>query len=131
MSGNCQSGVTSSDLDESAQLTAENLAGGGFWDGVKKADFTGLLVMGEAIGDETAELFTEFAAGDKAIAKRNECHRDFSGVCMRATDDAELLHGWMFEQHGFDFRRCDRKSVVLNHFLAAVHDTIKPFAIAG
>src|SRR5215469_537352 len=106
MSGNCQSGVTSSDLDDSAQLTAENFTRGGFGDGVEKADFTGLLVMGEAIGDETAELFTEFAAGYKAIAKRNECHGDFSGVCMRTADDAALLHGWMFEQHGFDFRGC-------------------------
>src|SRR5258707_13042980 len=108
----------------------ENLSRGGLRDGVDEMDLARLLVVSEAVGDEDAEFVSELVAGEKAVAEGDEGNRNFSGCVVGPTNDSALFHTRMLEQHGFDFRRGYGEAFVLDHFLAAVDNTVEAFDVA-
>ena len=73
----------------------------------------------------------ELVGRGKAIAQNNEGAGDFSGFEVGFGDHATVAHSGMFEQDGFDFGRRNRKSFVLDHFLAAVEHIVKTFGIGA
>src|ERR1700756_5134841 len=94
-----------------AQFAAENFSRSSFRYGVDEVDFSGLFVMGEAIGHEGAQFLFQFAAVNKSVAQRNESHWNFPGLQVGSTDDAAFLNRGMFEQHRFDLGRGDRETL--------------------
>src|SRR5579864_2506842 len=117
--------------DGLSQFAAQDFAGCCLGNRVDETDFTGLLVMRESVGDESAEFFSEFVAFDKSVAQGDEGNRNFSGFWATTADDSALFHRRMFQQNGFDLGRGHRKAFVFDHFLAAVYDAVETFTIAG
>src|SRR5579862_7037380 len=113
-----------------SKFAAEDLAGGGFWDGVDEVDFARLLVVGEAVGDEGAEFLFHFLAVDESVAEGDEGDWDLACLGTGTANHAAFFHRGMFEQNGFDLSGGDGEALVLNHFLTAINDAVKTFAVA-
>ena len=50
-----------------AQFAAENFSRGSFRHRIDEVNFTGLFIVGEAIGHEGAQFFFQFAAVDESV----------------------------------------------------------------
>jgi len=117
--------------DGLSQFAAEDLSGGCFGHRVYEVDLAGLLVMGEAVGDEDAEFVSKFLAIDKSIAQGYESHGHLSGCVVATTHHTALFDCRMFQQDRFDLRGSHREALIFDHFLAPVDDTVEALAIAG
>src|ERR1700677_3037997 len=89
-----------------------------------------LLVVGEPVGDESAQLFFCFFTGHESVAQRNERHWNFARRGVGTSNDPTLPHRRMLQQYRFHLRWRYGKSLVLNHLLAAIDDTVETFTIA-
>src|SRR5271157_5109975 len=81
-----------------AQFAAQNLARRGSRHGVHEVNFAGLLVVGEAVGDEIAKLFGKSLRWREAFTEHDKSAGNFSGVEVWFGDHATIAHGGMFEQ---------------------------------
>src|SRR4249920_3841999 len=68
------------------QLAAEDFSGGSLRDYINESDFSRLLVVGKAIRNERTEFLLHLSAIDKAVAQRDEGHRNFTGIGVGPAD---------------------------------------------
>ena len=87
-------------------------------------NLAGLLVVGEAVGDEVAEFFVQRVRGREAFTEDDEGAGNFSGGNIGFGDYAAVANGGVFEQERFDFSGGDGESFVLDHLFAAVEDVV-------
>src|SRR5208282_2866074 len=80
-----------------AQLAAQDFAGGGARDGVYEMHFARLLVVGQSVGYEGAELAVELVGRSEAIAEDDEGAGDFSGLGVGLGDYAAIANRGMLE----------------------------------
>src|SRR5580765_7032727 len=92
-------------------------------------NFARLLVMCEAIRDKRAQFFLQLATFYESRTQSHERNRNLPRRSTRTTDHTTLLHRRMLKQNRLYFGGSDSESFVLDHFLAAVDDTVKAFAI--
>src|SRR5580704_17551853 len=93
--------------------------------------FPRLLVVGQPVGDECAQLFFHLSASRKPFPQSNERHRNLPRRRIRTPHHSALPHRRMFQQHSLHLRRSHRKSLVLDHLLAPVHHPVKALGIAS
>src|SRR5438067_2247295 len=93
-------------------------------------DFARLFVMGEPVGDEDAEFVSKFLAIEESVAQGHKSYWHLSGCVITTTHHTALFDRRMFQENGFDLRRSYRKALVLDHFFAAIDDTVETLAIA-